>query len=116
MRDDGTEGSEPQSIHRPDGRGGAGGGGGRPARGAGPAEGDPGGIHSPPDGASVANGCQLAIEQKNAAGGIKSLGGARIKLVNADHQFKPQVGAAEAERLIREGAVTLLGAFASAEI
>ena len=67
-----------------------------------------------PDGASVANGCQLAIEQKNAAGGIKSLGGAKIKLVNADHQFKPQVGAAEAERLIREGAVALLGAFASA--
>ena len=67
-----------------------------------------------PDGASVANGCQLAIEQKNAAGGIKALGGARIKLVNADHQFKPQVGAAEAERLIREGAVALLGAFASA--
>ncbi len=67
-----------------------------------------------PDGASVANGCQLAIEQKNAGGGIKSLGGARLKLVNADHQFKPQVGAAEAERLIREGAVALLGAFASA--
>lgn len=67
-----------------------------------------------PDGSSVANGCQLAIEQKNAAGGIKSLGGARLKLVNADHQFKPQVGAAEAERLIREGAVALLGAFASA--
>jgi branched-chain amino acid transport system substrate-binding protein len=67
-----------------------------------------------PDGGSVANGAQLAIEQKNAAGGIKSLGGAKIKLVSADHQFKPQVGAAEAERLIREGAVCLLGAFASA--
>lgn len=67
-----------------------------------------------PDGHSVANGVQLAIEQKNAAGGIKSLGGAKIKLVNADHQFKPAVGAAEAERLIREGAVALLGAFASA--
>lgn len=67
-----------------------------------------------PDGHSVANGCQLAIDQKNAAGGIKSLGGAKIKLVSADHQFKPQVGAAEAERLIREGAVALLGTFASA--
>jgi len=67
-----------------------------------------------PDGHSVANGCQLAFEQKNAAGGIKALGGARIRLVNADHQFQPKVGAAEAERLIREGAVALLGAFASA--
>ncbi len=67
-----------------------------------------------PDGSSVANGCQLAIEQKNVAGGIKSLGGAKIKLVNADHQFKPQIGAAEAERLVREGAVALLGTFASA--
>jgi branched-chain amino acid transport system substrate-binding protein len=67
-----------------------------------------------PDGHSVANGAQLAIEHKNAAGGITSLGGARIKLENADHQFKPPVGAAEAERLIRDGAVALLGAFASA--
>jgi branched-chain amino acid transport system substrate-binding protein len=67
-----------------------------------------------PDGQSVANGVQLAVEQKNAAGGIKSLGGARLRLANADHQFKPPVGAAEAERLIREGAVALLGAFASA--
>jgi branched-chain amino acid transport system substrate-binding protein len=67
-----------------------------------------------PDGGSVANGAQLAIEQKNAAGGIKALAGARIKLLNTDHQFKPQVGAAEAERLIREGAICILGAFASA--
>jgi branched-chain amino acid transport system substrate-binding protein len=67
-----------------------------------------------PDGASVANGVLLAIEQKNAAGGIKALGGARIRVANVDHQFKPQVGASEAERLIREGAVALLGAFASA--
>jgi len=67
-----------------------------------------------PDGSSVANGCLLAIEQKNAAGGIASLGGAKIRVASVDHQFKPQVGAAEAERLIREGAVALLGAFASA--
>lgn len=66
------------------------------------------------DGQSVANGCLLAIEQKNEAGGITSLGGAMIKLVNADHQFKPQIGASEAERLIREGAVALLGTFSSA--
>jgi branched-chain amino acid transport system substrate-binding protein len=67
-----------------------------------------------PDGHSVANGVELAIEQKNAAGGIRSLGGARLRLASVDHQFKPQVGAAEAERLVREGAVCLLGAFASA--
>jgi branched-chain amino acid transport system substrate-binding protein len=66
------------------------------------------------DGHSVANGVQLAIEQRNAGGGIASQGGAKIRLVNADHQFKPQAGAAEAERLVREGAVALLGAFASA--
>ncbi|GIX49088.1 MAG: amino acid ABC transporter substrate-binding protein [Candidatus Tectimicrobiota bacterium] len=67
-----------------------------------------------PDGHSVANGCLLAIEQKNAAGGIQALGGAKVRLINADHQFKPQVGAAEAERLIRQGAVALLGTFSSA--
>jgi len=66
------------------------------------------------DGQSVAQGVVLAIEQKNAAGGIKALGGAKIKVIDADHQFKPQVGASEAERLIREGAVALFGAFASA--
>lgn len=66
------------------------------------------------DGQSVANGCLLAIEQKNAAGGIQSLGGATIKLINADHQFKPQIGASETERLIREGAVAILGTFSSA--
>jgi branched-chain amino acid transport system substrate-binding protein len=37
----------------------------------------------------------------SAGGGLPNLKGAKIKLVFADHQGNPQVGATEAERLIR---------------
>ncbi len=48
-------------------------------------------------------------------GGIASLGGAKIKLVFADHQADPQKGRAEAERLItQDKVVTIVGAFHSA--
>jgi branched-chain amino acid transport system substrate-binding protein len=46
--------------------------------------------------------------------GIKSLGGARIRLVVADHQGDPQKGRAEAERLItQEKVCAIVGAFHS---
>ncbi|BDG59063.1 ABC transporter substrate-binding protein [Caldinitratiruptor microaerophilus] len=51
---------------------------------------------------------ELAAEEINAAGGIKSLGGAKLKLIFADSQGKPQVGVAEAERLITQEKVSLL--------
>jgi len=65
------------------------------------------------DGGLVANGVVLAVEEVNAAGGIKALGGARLALVGGDSQGKVEVGVAEAERLIREGVVALLGPYQS---
>lgn len=47
-------------------------------------------------------------------GGLPNLKGAKIKLVFADHQGNPQVGATEAERLInQEKVVALVGAYLS---
>jgi len=65
------------------------------------------------DGQSVASGFQLAIDRKNAAGGIKSLGGAKIKVLLKDTQSKPKVGESAAEKLIRDGCVALAGDYNS---
>lgn len=60
-------------------------------------------------------GAVVAAEQINGAGGIKSLGGAKLKLIFADSQSKPDVGAAETERLIqREKVAMIVGAYNSA--
>ena len=49
-----------------------------------------------------------------AGGGLPNLKGAKIKLVFADHQSSPQVGATEAERLINEEkVVAIVGAYNS---
>lgn len=50
----------------------------------------------------------MAIEEINAAGGIKSLGGAKITLLYADSEGKPEKGVAEAERLINTEKVHVL--------
>jgi len=50
----------------------------------------------------------MAIEEINAAGGIKSLGGAKIKMIYADSKGDPATGVAEAERLITMEEVALL--------
>lgn len=54
------------------------------------------------------NARDMAIEEINAAGGIKSLGGARIEMVYADSESKPEKGVAEAERLINTEKVHVL--------
>ncbi|CAN7546838.1 ABC transporter substrate-binding protein [Pseudorhodoferax sp. LjRoot39] len=60
-------------------------------------------------------GAEIAIEQINAAGGIRALGGARLVPVFADSQSKPDVGVAETERLItREQVSVMVGAYNSA--
>jgi len=50
----------------------------------------------------------LAVEEINAAGGIKSLGGAKIEMIYADSESKPDKGVAEAERLINTEKVNVL--------
>ena len=58
-------------------------------------------------------GAQMAAEAVNAAGGIKSLGGAKLELILGDTQTKPDVGRTEAERVINQGAQLLMGSFDS---
>jgi branched-chain amino acid transport system substrate-binding protein len=58
-------------------------------------------------------GAQMAADTINAAGGIKSLGGAKLELLLGDTQTKPDVGRAEAERVVNAGAQLLMGSFDS---
>jgi branched-chain amino acid transport system substrate-binding protein len=50
----------------------------------------------------------MAIEEINAAGGIESMGGAKIKMVYADSKGDPATGVSEAERLITQEEVALI--------
>ncbi len=51
---------------------------------------------------------EMAVEEINEAGGIKSLGGAKLELLYADSESKPEKGVAEAERLINTEKVHVL--------
>lgn len=59
-------------------------------------------------------GAQLAIDDINKAGGIKSLGGAKLQAVLGDAQSKPEVGVAEVEKMNEQGVSAIQGAYASA--
>jgi len=67
-------------------------------------------------GKTTRQGNQLAVDHVNAAGGIKSMGGAKLVLMPGDTQYKPEVARAEAERLMQEGTHVLTGAFDSGTI
>ncbi|MGC1210811.1 MAG: ABC transporter substrate-binding protein [Micromonospora sp.] len=66
------------------------------------------------DGQQMDNGAKLAVEAINNAGGIKSQGGKKLELVSGDTQGKPEVGQSEAQRLIQDGVVGLVGTYQSA--
>jgi branched-chain amino acid transport system substrate-binding protein len=59
------------------------------------------------------NGVQLAVDEINGAGGVKSLGGAKLVLLPGDTQNKVELGNSEAARLIDQGATALIGPFSS---
>jgi branched-chain amino acid transport system substrate-binding protein len=60
------------------------------------------------------NGIELVADEINAAGGIKSLGGAKINLVVSDATSNPTTASTVAQRLIAQNELTaILGAFAS---
>src|ERR1700716_1631952 len=48
-------------------------------------------------------GAQMAADAINAAGGIKSLGGAKLELVLGDTQTKPDIGRMEAQAGMHHG-------------
>ena len=58
-------------------------------------------------------GIELAVNEINAAGGIKSMGGARLKLMVLDNESKPPVAISTMERLKDAGVVAVLGPYAS---
>ncbi len=59
-------------------------------------------------------GAMMAIEDINKAGGIKSMGGAKIEALLGDAQSTPQAGTAEIEKMNEAGVSAVIGAFASA--
>jgi len=67
-------------------------------------------------GAQLKTGLQIGIDEINAKGGIKSLGGAKLRLIVGDSQgVKPDVAASETERLIQQEKVDVLtGSYQSA--
>lgn len=63
------------------------------------------------------NGCQLAVEHINAAGGIKALGGAKLELVTGDLMSDTNQCKTVAERLMQDSSiVAATGASASSYV
>ncbi len=65
------------------------------------------------DGQQGRIGAEAAIKAINDAGGIKSMGGAKLEMVFGDAQSKPEGGVAEVEKLQAEGVAAIVGGFAS---
>jgi branched-chain amino acid transport system substrate-binding protein len=64
-------------------------------------------------GAQCRAGALMAIADINAAGGIKSLGGAKLEGVLADSQGKPEIGAAEVIKMVESGVHGIVAGYAS---
>src|SRR5262245_47699779 len=58
-------------------------------------------------------GATIAIEEINAAGGIKALGGAKIEPVLGDAQSTPEGGNAEVEKMNSANVAAIVGGYAS---
>lgn len=65
-------------------------------------------------GTQARKGIQFALDHINAAGGIKSLGGAKVEMVFVDAQSRPDIGAAEVDKLAQAGVAAIVGAQSSA--
>jgi branched-chain amino acid transport system substrate-binding protein len=59
-------------------------------------------------------GFQFAIDDINTAGGIKSMGGAKLELIVADAESRPDVAAAQVDKLAEAGVSCLVGCQSSA--
>jgi len=65
-------------------------------------------------GGQLRYGCQMAINDINKAGGVKSMGGAKLEALLGDSQAKPQIGAAEVEKMNEAGVDAFSGCYQSA--
>jgi branched-chain amino acid transport system substrate-binding protein len=67
-----------------------------------------------PIGRTCKRGLDFAAKELNSEGGIKSLKGAKIKLIYADSRGDPKIGASEAERLIvKDNVSVIMGSYQS---
>jgi len=58
-------------------------------------------------------GAEIAIDEINASGGLKSLGGAKIQMIFGDARSNPEGGTQEVERMQSDGVAAIVGGFAS---
>jgi branched-chain amino acid transport system substrate-binding protein len=65
------------------------------------------------DGQQGKMGAEFAIRDINAAGGIKSLGGAKIEMIFGDARSTPEGGTQEVEKMQADGVVAIVGGYAS---
>lgn len=65
------------------------------------------------EGQEMRDAVKLAVEERNAEGGITSLGGAQIELIEADHEGSPEKGVSEVQKLDREGVLGIIGTYSS---
>lgn len=66
------------------------------------------------DGQQMENAVKMAVDEVNEAGGIQSLGGAKVVLISGDSENKPEKGVSEVQRMSREGVVGIVGTYTSA--
>jgi branched-chain amino acid transport system substrate-binding protein len=59
-------------------------------------------------GQNALRGWDIAVDEVNSAGGIKSLGGAKIKTVLRDTQSTPRVGMAEVEKVAQDKNIPIM--------
>lgn len=64
-------------------------------------------------GAQCRAGAELAMADINAAGGIKSLGGAKLEAMLGDSQGKPEEAVSAVQKLVEGGAQAIVGGFSS---
>ncbi len=66
------------------------------------------------DGGQLRNGLLLGADEINGSGGIKSLGGAKVEILDGDSEGKPEVAITEMERFNAAGCLAVLGCYQSA--
>jgi branched-chain amino acid transport system substrate-binding protein len=64
-------------------------------------------------GVGMSNAVKLAAQRKNQEGGIESLGGAEVKVIEGDNQGKQELGGQVTEQLLSEGADVMTGCYSS---
>lgn len=64
-------------------------------------------------GTGMSNALKLAAQRKNEAGGIESLGGAEVTVIEGDNEGSQELGGEVSNELIEEGADIILGSYSS---